>query len=133
MISKELWLKRVVDVIAQIADPVFQEKAWIQGKTFLSISLSETACQLYDDCQFELFLEEFAQKKYLPEDLLAELREFHKVLDAYLDEHGTCDLVEAFILKDPEWHNIQKKAQRLIENFKKLGIQPIDLENIRWI
>jgi len=66
MIPKELWIQNIVDVIVQIADPLFQEKAWVQGKTFLSISFNETVCQLYEDWKFEKFLKDCEQKKDLP-------------------------------------------------------------------
>src|SRR3990172_396341 len=118
MIPKELWIQNIVDVIVQIADPLFQEKAWVQGKTFLSISFNETVCQLYEDWKFEKFLKDCEQKKDLPEDLLVELKRLFKSLDIYINEHEPYSVNEVDMLKDPKWHQIQKKAQHIIDKFK---------------
>ena len=118
----KIWVNNIINAISQIADLEFQKKAWVEGRSYLSISLDETACQLYDDSAFRNFLKESAKGSWLPETLLDKLRKFNIDFERYMDDHGTHYLVQMEMQTDPEWHKIQCLAQEVLEDFKALGI-----------
>lgn len=129
----KLWINNILDVLAQVADLEFQRKAWLEGRSFLSVSLAETSCQLYDDSAFRSFLENCRQEKWLPENILIKLEHFNVGFEKYLYSHGTHHFVEEDMQSDPKWHEVQNIAKELLNDFKALGFNPPDLSKLNYL
>jgi hypothetical protein len=127
------WTNDIIGIIAQLADLDFQKKAWIEGKTWLSISLDETSCQLYDDSSFRHFLKECANENWLTEPLLEKLKKFDTDFNKYIDDHSTHYYAVLEMQTDPEWHKIQRFAHEILEDFKTLGYHPPDLTKLPYL
>jgi len=116
MIRKELWIRNIVAFIKQIASAEFQEKGWVKGEVHDYCTFVETMCGLFDDANFDLFLDEKAKELGFAEDQIAALNHLRAALNLYTDKHG-CYEDPAIIVNDPEWHKIRELAKEALKTF----------------
>ncbi|GAB3833364.1 hypothetical protein [Hymenobacter jeollabukensis] len=104
------WTERVVAAIGDVADLVFQQRAWLGTGPEIS-SFVETYCTLYDDNAFAAFL---AQQAWPQTGLAPAVRQEMILLDQLLrayQEPGS----DAEILADPRWREVAHQAQRVLQ------------------
>ncbi len=134
MIKKNLWIRNIVSCVRSFADREYQEIAWLRHEAYYPFTYEEIMCQLFDDCFLEEFMAEKAdefglssvQKMALSELVIA-LRKYGGNPEIYYPLLPIC-IDEAKMLKDPEWHTIQKLAQKVVEAFGKIKYESEDKE-----
>ena len=112
-----IWKNNIEGCIQEIADVQFQREAWLHEQPGLSVSFVELICQLYDDFNFRMFLDELENRGEF--DLLSALNGFNSRLRSFLDDNP--DIVDnEEVLKHPEWHRISREAKRILPFFHEL-------------
>ncbi len=107
-------LKGLLYVIANIADPEYQNRIWIKGEGPQCSSFEETMCNFFDDYEAEDVLNKY--KKYgLSSRQYRMLKKFYKCLRNYSDK--TTAFYDIEIVNDLKWHKIQKMAKEVLEVF----------------
>ncbi|HEX4839953.1 MAG TPA: hypothetical protein VFU89_05890 [Rhabdochlamydiaceae bacterium] len=119
MISKEVWVQNIISFIEQIASAEFQEKGWVNNEIHDYCTFVETMCGLFDDSNFEEFIDNEAAGCGYTEEQIRKLDELRCALNAFDLQHG-CYEDPAIIVKDPEWLKIRELAN---EALKSLGIE----------
>ena len=113
--SPELWKENVFEAIDYIADRNFQKKALLGDKS-LCFSIVEAYCGLFDDADFENFLDlpnyiKITQnQKKLGYKLIEKMNEYSEVFDEFPDIQ---------VLDHPKWIEIRQAAKEFLESFNK--------------
>lgn len=102
--------------LKQIASAEFQEKGWVKIENYDYCSFSETLCKLFDDANFEDFIDNDAKTFGLSDHQIGKLDQLRNSINSYVDKRG-CYVEPEFIVKDPEWHNIRQLAKECLEAF----------------
>lgn len=112
MIDKiwNIFYERIVDCLKQIASAEFQEKGWVRNEIHDYCTFVETMCGLYDDSNFEQFIDERAKEFGLSDHQISKLDKIRNALNDYDAKHG-CYGDPAIIVKDPEWLAIREMAK----------------------
>lgn len=112
---EEYWLVNLFDIIYELSDIQLQQDSWT-GKSSRVSSFEELIASLYDDNQFESFINHdfWSDCSSKLKELNCELRELNSLLDSYNVPLGEIDE----IFSDPAWLEIVSKATRI----KKLWI-----------
>ncbi len=112
--DKSIWLSNILTMIEEISDKHYQEEVWLKGVGNEESSFNEAICGLFDDYDFDGFLDEYSTENYLNKLKIEKLKLFRDKLNQYLlnidDNLCTKDL-----LADPEWHNIQASASQVLK------------------
>lgn len=101
------WERNLYSAIKDIADIEFQKKAWLGEHPDYVSSFSEVISILYDDFDFERFLE-YLESTKREEKLYKLLME----LDNLINQYKPLSTDEE-ILVDPNWLHITSKAQEI--------------------
>jgi hypothetical protein len=121
MSKKSEWMNHILKIIAKFADLNWQHKERVLKPHNPYASFQESMCQLNDDAYFEDIVERYVDQFNLNSIQIQKLREFHKILSDYCDEHSTFG-DDAEMLNDPNWHKVVRKAQEVLEVFKNYKI-----------
>jgi hypothetical protein len=121
MLSRQDWLDLIFESVRPIADRDFQEKAWF-GKSHAVSSPDEVYCQLFDDHNFELFLET-SRATLTPEQVAAWL-DLQAKMDLFAKQYG--DYLDPYIVfNDPHWKEVQANASAFLVAFNQpVGVEP---------
>lgn len=115
---QEIWFKNIVEYLKQIASAEFQEKGWIRNEIHDYCTFVETMCGLFDDSNFQNFIDKYAKPFGLSGDQINKLDKIRNALNDYDAKHG-CYEDPSIIVKDPEWLEIRKMAKDALNS---LGI-----------
>lgn len=132
--KKNLWITNILGFVEKIASRDFQERAWLRNEVYWPCSFEEIMCGLFDDCFLREFINEKADEFGLTLEQKAGLSNLVKALDKYDDNPEIYTLSAPFcideskILIDPEWHKIQKMAQKILDVFGKIKYEIEDKE-----
>lgn len=118
MIPKELWLENITACLKQIASAEFQEKGWVKNEIHDYCTFVETMCGLFDDSNFEEFIDERAREFGLSDLQISKLDRIRNALNDYDAKHGSYEDPN-IIVNDPEWHGIREMAKDALSS---LGI-----------
>jgi len=102
--------------IIELSDLGLQRKLWLNEKndTGLISSYSELMSSLFDDFNFDDFVENGAKKIGLPNSVIIELEKLRELLNGY-DEKDSDDE----IINDSEWKTIVEQAKIVIKEWDK--------------
>jgi len=100
--------------ILEISDVKFQEKAWLQNNRDVCSSYTEVMCRLFDDNDFDLFLESGARKKGFDNILILELIKLRELLNSYVEKSNDSE-----IIIDPKWLAIVSQAKCVLALWNK--------------
>lgn len=102
--------------IIELSDLGLQRKLWLneENNTGLISSYSELMSSLFDDFNFDDFVENGAAKIGLPNSVIVELRKLRELLNGY-DEKDSDDE----IINDPEWKKVVEQAKIVIKEWDK--------------
>jgi hypothetical protein len=113
-IDRQLWLNNLLEVARDIADRDRQESRWTASDKFAWEKPEELINQLFDDCNFELFIEQHsASMSAIQKEAAETLR--HSI-DKFCKDTPT-HLVAKDVLADPRWHQIRKDAAIFVQEF----------------
>jgi hypothetical protein len=116
MMTWKVWFELVMRTLEHISNREIQKKAWVLRTCTTFTCYDELICWLYDDADFERFIEEAKKQSYLSKSALNELVLFEKKLSEFLKNPDKDD--DAWLLKDPEWHEINLLAKKLLDTLK---------------
>lgn len=134
MIKRNIWINNIISCVKEIASKEYQEKAWIKNEIHWPCSMEELACSLFDDCFIDEFINEKADEFKLSRKQKSTLTTLVNTFDKYLDKpeiyfpRRPPKIDESKVLADPEWRQIQKKAQKVLKAFGKIKYEPEDKE-----
>lgn len=112
-IDRGLWLRNLLDIAAEIANREKQESAW-RNPVHPWETPAELINSLFDDCQFELFIQQHGSSLNFHQLAAAiALRDamdgFNKETPEHLDPVAT--------LADPRWQSIRNRAAEFVQAF----------------
>jgi hypothetical protein len=118
----EILLKRIeyeifLDIL-EISDIEFQKKIWFTEFEKIFSSYAEIMCRLFDDNQYECFIEKYTTPLGYPLSFQKKLYEFRDKLNNYNKEDNKSDLE---IINDPKWREISKLAKSIITEWPNLA------------
>jgi hypothetical protein len=119
MEDRQSWLNRIFESVQSVADRRFQEQAWF-GKSYLISSPDEAYCGLFDDSQFNAYLQE--HRSSLSPHQVAVWLDLQIAMDQFQKDHkGSLDPYVVF--RDPRWRQVQEAASAFLRAFD----QPIEV------
>lgn len=96
--------------IKEISDIEKQKQCWLgKDKNYVS-SFDEVMCRLFDDNDFDSFVDKTSKEIGLSKEVITELIKLRFLLNSYL-EKGT----DEEIIQDIEWHKVSNQAKKVIE------------------
>ena len=100
--------KNIYRMIFELANLSLQRKLWLNenNDTGLTSSYSELMCSLFDDFDFDDFIEERAIKIGLSNSLIFELRKLKELLNSYDEKKSDKETIN-----DPEWKKVVEQAK----------------------
>jgi hypothetical protein len=113
-IDRQLWVNNLVGVARQIADSGRQESRWTASDRFPWERPEELINELFDDCNFELFIEQHGPS--MSANQMAAVGTLRQSIDRYC-EVTPSHLVPEHVLADPRWHQIRRNAAKFVEEF----------------
>lgn len=108
------WIQNIYSFIKEISDKDFQEKIWVKGLGPEVSSYAELRCSLYDDFNFELFLESHL-KLNLPFNLYNDLLSLNSKLINYKEKGSDKEIIE-----DVKWLEIVECAKKVTLLFDEM-------------
>jgi hypothetical protein len=114
-ITRELWISDLLEAASMIADKETQERRWLAPDACAWERPEELINVLFDDSNFDLFIEEFSVG-FTESQHDAALR-LKKEVDDFCD--ATPDYLDAAqVLVDPRWESIRERARVFITAFQ---------------
>lgn len=104
-------------MVIELSDLNLQRKLWLNenNDTGLISSYTELMCSLFDDFNFDDFIDNRASKIGLSNSVIFELNKLRELLNNYTEK----DLDEE-IIDDPEWGNVVEQAKTVIRKWNKV-------------
>jgi hypothetical protein len=101
------WRENVVEAVERIGDKDYQETHWLRDDRPAWENPNEVVNVLMDDCQFDLFLQDYSFSFSGQQHQAA--ADFSKTLNRFLDESPN-SLEAEETLNDPRWKGVQPSA-----------------------
>lgn len=136
MIKKNIWIHNILSCIKKFANLDYQKRAWVQCEIHWPCDFGEIMCSLFDDSGIEDFIAN-ANALGLSRKQKHRLSKFVLALDRYADKadiyfpRSPPKIDSAKVLSDPEWHKIQKMAQKVLDAFEDMKYDPHNRED--WL
>jgi hypothetical protein len=114
-ITRELWISNLLEAASMMADKERQERRWLAPDAYAWERPEELINVLFDDSNFDLFIQEFAigfteTQRDAALHLKKEVDDFCDATPIYLDP--------AQVLIDPRWASIRERAREFIAAFE---------------
>lgn len=123
MMNKQEWLQGIYKIVTEISDRTFQERIWIKGEGPQVSSWTEVICRLFDDYDFDSFLDEYATQIGISSTLHKHLYQLRDKLNTYQQKE-----TDAEIVVDPEWQQISQFAQDILGSLEnELARHPAEI------
>lgn len=108
--------KNIYDDIIELSDLNLQRKLWLNEKndTGLISSHVEVMCRLFDDYQFDDFVDKASSEVGLSENTIRELKKLRGLLNNYNEKES-----DEEIINDPEWGKIAEQAKMVLKEWNK--------------
>ncbi len=105
-------IDNIYRLIFELSDIKLQRKLWLNknNDSGLISSYSELMCSLFDDFNFDDFIENKASKMGLSKGLICELLNLRELLNSYNEKN-----TDEEILNDSEWKKIVSQAKKIID------------------
>jgi hypothetical protein len=103
--------------IIELSNLSLQRKLWLNesNDTGLISSYAELMSSLFDDFNFNDFIDRTSSEIGLSDDAIIELNKLRELLNNYNDKES-----DEEIINDPEWEKIVKQAKVVIEKWDKV-------------
>lgn len=111
-------MKKIIDNIyeriVELSDLSLQRKLWLNenNNTGLISSYVELMSSLFDDFNFDDFVDGYASKVGLSENVIFELAKLRKMLNNYDEKESDLE-----IINDSEWKKIVKQAKVVVKKW----------------
>ena len=111
-IPRERWIANLIEAANAIGDQETQERRWLAEDAFPWERPEELICVLFDDCVFELFIEEYCDT--FSEEQASKARALRNQLECYTPKF----LNPAEVLANSHWDEIRSTAREFVAAFK---------------
>lgn len=107
-------IKYIYDKIIELSDLDLQRKLWLNenNDTGLISSYNELMCSLFDDFQFDDFVDRISSEIELSKSTIFELKKLRELLNNYNEKE-----LDKEIINDPEWKKIAIQARVVIKEW----------------
>lgn len=109
MINKEV-LENIYNDLLELSSKDLQISYWLVGEQGKISGYTELMCRLFDDDDFDLFVEKDVVDLKVSNEFVQELRLLRDQLNSYSEETKTREE----IINDPEWQKIVRQARNVI-------------------
>ena len=105
-------MEHIYRIIVEMANLSFQRKLWLNenNDTGLISSYAELMSSLFDDFNFDDFVDNGAEQNGLPSSLISELSKLRLLLNSYIEKES-----DEEIINDPEWKKIVEQAKEVVK------------------
>lgn len=109
-------IENIYRLIVELANLSLQRKLWLNenNDTGLISSYTELMCSLFDDFQFDDFVDKTSSEIGLSEDAILELKRLRELLNNYKEKES-----DEEIINDPEWRKVVSQAKVVVEVWDK--------------
>lgn len=109
-------VKSIYERIIELSDLSLQRKLWLNAgnNTGLISSYDELMCSLFDDFQFDDFVDKSFSEFGFSENTALELSELRKLLNSYKEKES-----DELIIDDPEWGKIVNQAKIVVNAWNR--------------
>jgi hypothetical protein len=111
----EIMMNNIRQEINQLSDISLQRKLWLNENNdtgFIS-SYVEVMCTLFDDNNFDSFIDVEAAKRGISPDLISELSKLRDLLNNYQEKANDSE-----IIMDPKWMKVVNQAKIVLEKWE---------------
>ncbi|MGB8195205.1 MAG: hypothetical protein WCF67_24930 [Chitinophagaceae bacterium] len=108
----------IYECILELSDSALQRKLWLNedNDTGLMSSYVELYCTLFNDNNFDDFIDHGAPETRMPPELIHELNVLRELLNNYKGEERKN---QQEIIEDPEWKKIGVQAREVLKHWGK--------------
>ncbi len=112
-------LINIFNKITEISCVDLQRKLWLNenNTTGLVSSYAEVMNTLFDDFGFDNFIDCVAPELGMPDSTLIALNKLRESLNRYVEKGSDREIID-----DPEWKEITRQAQDVLNNYKMGGL-----------
>lgn len=112
-------LINIYNKITEISSVDLQRKLWLNenNTTGLVSSYAEVMNSLFDDFGFDNFIDCVAPELGIPDSTLIALNKLRESLNRYVEKGSDKEIID-----DPEWKEITRQAQDVLNNWKMGGL-----------
>ena len=105
----------IYDVITELADVDLQRKYWLNenNDTGYISSYVELMCTLFDDLDFDEFVDNSEEKRGLSYSAVCELVKLRDMLNNYQEKGEDREIIE-----DPKWKEIVNQAKEVVKKWR---------------
>lgn len=109
-------IENIYNDIIELSDVALQRKMWLNdnNETGQISSYTEVMCRLFDDNNFDDFIDNKAYKMGLSGSTIYELNKLRGLLNNYNEEDS-----DEKIITDPEWKKVVEQAKVAIKEWDK--------------
>jgi len=110
-------IEYIYNKIIELSDLDLQRKLWLNenNDTGLISSYAELMSSLFDDFNFDDFIDRTSLQIGLSDDTIIELNKLRELLNGYNDRES-----DEEIINDPKWKKIVEQAKVVIEKWDKV-------------
>jgi hypothetical protein len=103
--------------IYEISNVSWQRKLWLneENDTGRISSFIEVICRLFDDNNFDLFIDVTVQQIGVPENLINELNRLRTLLNNYIENEVHDETKDQAIINDLKWIRVTEQAKIVIK------------------
>jgi hypothetical protein len=109
----KIWVGEIKKVLSEICDEEFQKKYWILGDPKIVSSFEETINRLFDDLNFDGFLEKYRETQNDELDVYNELIRLRDSLSSFLAVLPSI-VDPKVVVGNDEWKKIGLQAKALV-------------------
>lgn len=106
-------IDKIHDDLTELSDLNLQRNSWLGLDANYVSSYVELMCRLFDDNNFNGFINHEAVKEGFSENFVKQLQELRDLLTVYTEKD-----TDEEIIADPKWQSISQKAQAVIYLWK---------------
>lgn len=110
-------IESIYRMIIELSDLSLQRKLWLNenNDTGLISSYTELMCSLFDDFNFDDFIDNRASKIGLSNAAIFELNKLRELLNSYNEKDS-----DEEIINDPKWKKVVEQAKVVIQEWDKM-------------
>ena len=107
----DIIIKNIYNDIIELSDLCLQKKLWLNknNNTGQISSYVELMCRLFDDNNFDDFIDNKTHEMNFDKEVIYELKNLRTLLNNYSEK-----FTDAEIIKDPKWENISLQAKKIM-------------------
>ena len=111
MKEQSVLVGNILKDLEELSDIEYQRHVWLGRSTMAVSSFTELYCRLFDDDNFDAFVDRSRKELNMPDKIHKEVSALRTLLNKY-DDSGKED--DFAILEDPVWHVIVLQSKKVL-------------------